>query len=107
MSEITAPVGDVTMPIRRGIAGIGRFRAASNSPSSGQLFLQLLKRELQRAVPLRLNRFDDHLHFAASLIQVDAPAHEHSDAVLRLEFQVAGGHLVAHALNLRGIRLLK
>ncbi len=33
MSRITAPVGLVTTPITAGCAGIGRFRAGSNSPS--------------------------------------------------------------------------
>ena len=104
MSRITAPVGDVTMPMRSGIDGSGRFRAASNKPFGRQLLLQLLEGELQRAVTLRLNRFDDQLHFAARIVDIDAAAHQHRDAVLRLEFQISRGHLVAHAAKLGALR---
>ena len=34
MSRITAPVGDVTTPIRRGRYGIGFLRAGANNPSA-------------------------------------------------------------------------
>ena len=34
MSRITAPVGEVTTPMVRGMNGSGRLRAASNRPSA-------------------------------------------------------------------------
>ena len=38
MSFSAAPSSDVTTPILRGSAGIGRFRAGSNSPSACSFF---------------------------------------------------------------------
>ena len=67
----------------------------------GQLLLQLLERQLQRAVALRLQRFHQELVFAASFVDVDAPARQHRHAVLRLEFQIARGHAEADAAELR------
>ena len=39
MSRIAAPVGDVTMPMRRGSAGSGRLRACAKRPSASSLRL--------------------------------------------------------------------
>ena len=39
MSRIAAPVGDVTIPIRRGNFGNGRLRSGANNPSASSLRL--------------------------------------------------------------------
>ena len=43
ISAMTAPRGDVTMPIRRGKRGRGRLRSASKSPSANSFFLSCSK----------------------------------------------------------------
>ena len=46
---MTAPVGDVTTPIRRGRNGSGRLRAGVEQPLGAQPLLELLERQRQRA----------------------------------------------------------
>ena len=101
MSRITAPVGEVTIPIRRGSRGIARLRAGFKQALRRQFLLELLERELQRAVALRLQRFHQKLVFAARFVNVDAAARQHRHAVLRLELQIAQRGPEAHAAHLR------
>ena len=58
MSEITAPRGEVTMPIRRGNSGNGRLALFIEEAFGRQFPLELLESKLQRAVTLRLKVFD-------------------------------------------------
>ena len=50
-----------SVPAARAVAACGRIE----KPFRGQLPLQLLERQLQRAVTLRLKRLHDQLQFAA------------------------------------------
>ena len=77
------------------------FPGALEQPFGCQFLLQLLESQLQRAVPLRLDRFHDELHFAARIVHIDAPARQHRDAILRLELQISRGHLITDRLQLR------
>ena len=79
MSRITAPVGEVTMPIRCGSAGSGRFRAASNSPSAASFFFNCSKASCSAPCPCGSMRLHDELHFAARFINIDPPARQHRD----------------------------
>ena len=72
MSRTAAPVGEVTTPMRRGIAGSGRLRAGSNRPSRCELFLQLVELAAQRACAGFLQLLDDQLVVAARLVQAHA-----------------------------------
>ena len=98
---MAAPRGEVTMPMRRGKRGSGRFRSGANRPFGGQLLLELLEGQLQRAQALRLERLHQQLVFAAGLVDVDAAARQHGQAVARLEFPVAVRGAEGHALHLR------
>ncbi len=75
-------------------------------PLGGQLLLELLEGQLQRAQPLRLQQLHQQLVFAAGLVDVDAAARQHRQAVLRLEFPVAVGGAEGHAAHL-GVLLLQ
>src|SRR5579885_1529998 len=66
-----------------------------------KLFLELLKRQLKRAISARLEGFDDQLIFAAAGVHVDAAAGQHRDAVLGLEAEVARSAAETHAFELR------
>ena len=82
------------MPILDGRAGIGRFSRAVKKALHSQFLFQLLESQLQRAMPLRFNRLDDELLFAARIVHIDTSARQHRDAVLRFELQIARGHLI-------------
>ena len=88
---MAAPVGDVTMPMRCGMAGRGSLRSSSNSPSWKQPLLQLLEGDLQRADALWIDRFGDQLVVAARLVDAQAPARDHLHARLRRERQLPHG----------------
>src|SRR5262249_40928068 len=66
----------------------------------GELLLELLEGELERAVAVELERFDLQLVFAARFVDVDAAARQHRGAVLRLELQEPGGRPEADAAEL-------
>src|SRR5439155_23400722 len=70
-------------------------------PLGGQLLLELLEGELQRAVPLQLQRLHLQLILAARFIHVDAAARQHRRAILRFELEVARGGAEADAAQLR------
>jgi len=74
------------MPMREE-ARQGAFSGSLEQTIGEEFLLELLKGELQRAVTLRLDGFDDELIFAALLIDIDAAAHQNLDAVFRLEFK--------------------
>ena len=98
---MAAPRGEVTMPMRRGKRGSGRLRSAREQALGGQLLLELLEGQLQRAEALRLEHFHQQLVFAARLVDVDAAARQHRQAILRAEFPVAVRGAEGHALHLR------
>ncbi len=54
-----------------------------------QFLLQLLEGQLQRAQTLRFENFDNQLVFAARFIDIQTPAREHGEAVLRFDLPVA------------------
>ena len=84
-------------------AGEGRQRAFARrfeEPLGGQLFLQLLKRELERAVAMRLDVLADQLILALGVVDAHATAHDHVKAILRFEFQIAERRAEHHALDL-------
>ena len=51
MSRIAAPLGDVTMPIRRGNFGNRRFRSGANNPSASSLRLSASNFAWSRPTP--------------------------------------------------------
>ena len=53
-----------------------------------EFLLELLERELQSAVSLRLEKLDQQLIFATRFENIDAPTRQHRHAVLRFEFQI-------------------
>ena len=55
-----------------------------------EAFLQLLEGELQRAGADGLHGFGDELHLAALLVDADAAAHQHVQAVFRAEAKQHG-----------------
>ena len=65
------------------------FALRGEQPLGGQLLLELLEGQLQRAQALRLQRLHQQLVFAARLVDVDAAARQHRQPVLRLELPVA------------------
>ena len=73
--------------MRRGSAGIGFLRPGSNRPFSGQLGLQLLEGNLQRARALGLKVLGLELHVAALVVNRHPPAGDDLQAVLRAEAQ--------------------
>ena len=105
MSLSAAPSSEVTMPILRGRAGIGRLRAVAKRPSACSFRLQLLERELQRAAALRLEMLADELIFALRFVDRQPAARDDVNAVVDLEFQVAVGRAEHHRLELRGLIL--
>ncbi len=66
-----------------------------------QLLLELLKGELQRAMPLQLESLHLQLVLAAHFVNVDSPARQYGRAILRLELEVARGGPEADATQLR------
>ena len=84
---MAAPRGEVTTPIRRGSAGIGFLRLGSNKPFGGQLGLQLLEGNLQRARALGLQVLGLKLQVAALVVNRDAAARDDLQAVLGLKAQ--------------------
>ena len=89
------------MPMRRGSAGSGRFRSWSKQTFGGELLLELLEGKLQRAVALRLEVLNVDLVFAARLVDADAAAGHHGEAVLWLDLEIAGLLTEAHGPKLR------
>ena len=67
--------------------GNGRLRDASNSPSSSSFCLSWSKASCSAPCTLRLDGLHDELVFAALFVDIDAAAHQHLDAVFRLELQ--------------------
>src|SRR5438045_3449992 len=53
-----------------------------------QFLFELLEGELQRTMPLGLQKFDEELVFAARFEYINPPARHHRNPVLRLEFQI-------------------
>ena len=92
---------DAPRKARQGPLALGREQALG-----GQLLLELLESQLQRAQPLGLERLHQQLVFAARLVDVDAAARQHRQAVLRLEFPVAVRGAESHALHL-GVAFLE
>ena len=82
-------------------AGQRAFSRGIEKPFGQQLLLELLEGELQRAVTLRLDGFDDELILAALLVDIDAAAHQNLHAILRLELQPPVRELPADAFDLR------
>jgi hypothetical protein len=98
MSAMAAPRGDVTMPMRRGIAAAGA--CAPGEESFGRQFLlELLEGQLQRAQTLRFEQFHQQLVFAARFVDVDAAARQHRQAILRTKFPIAVRRAEGHALQ--------
>ena len=89
------------MPMRRGNRGSGRLRPAANRPFGRELFLELLEGQLQCAQPLRLQQLHLQLILAANLVDIDAAARQHCQAIGRLELPVAVRGAESHALELR------
>ena len=73
----------------------------SEQPLGGQLLLELFEGQLQRAEALRLEHLDHQLILAARLEDVDPPARQHRQPVLRLEFPIAVRRPERHAPHLR------
>ncbi len=93
------------MPIRCGRLGSGRFRDCGEQPLVGELLLQLLEGQLERAVALGLDRLHQQLVFAPGFVDVDPAARQHRDAILRLETEIPGRGAEARAAKLRGFIL--
>ena len=89
------------MPMRRGSAGSGRLRASSNSPSAASFFFSCSKASCSGPKPMRLHVLADQLVLALGLVDADAAARHHVQAVLGLELQVAQRRAEHHALHLR------
>ena len=70
---MAAPLGEVTMPMRRGSAAAARLRAGVEEALGLQPRLQLLERQLQRAEPLRLQHLEDQLVLAALGVDLERP----------------------------------
>ena len=85
MSRTAAPLGEVTMPIRRGKRGSGTLAALGEEALGAQTRLELLERELERAEPARLQQLDHELVLAALRVDLEAAEREHVLAVARLE----------------------
>ena len=78
---------------------------SGEQPFGRELLLELLESELQRAEALRLDQFHQQLILAARFVNVDAPAREHGQPILRLELPVAvrraeGGALTCDSRSL-------
>src|SRR5580658_2262494 len=83
-SRVTAPVGEVTMPTVRG-------KAAGVEEALGfEAFLQLLECELEGASADGFHCLGDKLHLAALLVDADAAADQHVEAVFRAEAEQHG-----------------
>ena len=65
----------------------------------GQLFLELLEGQLQRAQTLGFEQFHQQLVFAARFVDIDAAARQHRQPILRPEFPVAVRGAEGHALQ--------
>jgi hypothetical protein len=101
MSAMAAPRGEVTMPMRQGPFPLGREQSLG-----GQLLFELLEGQLQRAEALGFEQFHQQLVFAARLVDVDAAARQHCQAILRAELPVAVRRAERHALE-HGIPLFE
>ena len=84
MSRITAPAGDVTMPIRLGMEEV-LFAGGIEEAFECKPPLQLLEGILQRPVALRLERLYQKLVASPRGEDIESAAREHLHAVLRLE----------------------
>ncbi len=106
MSRTAAPCGEVTMPMRRGKRGRSRLRSASKRPSAASFFLSCSKASCSAPGALRFEQFHQQLILAAGLVNIDAPARQHRQAVLRLEFPESVRGAEGDALYL-GVALLQ
>ena len=102
---MTAPVGEVTTPMTWGRTGRGFLRAGSKQALRRQLLFQLLESELQSPHARRLQELHIELILPAGFVHAQAPASNHRQSVLRLEFQVARLVAEAHGAKLRGLIL--
>src|SRR5581483_9643792 len=82
------------------------FAGAVEQTFGRQLLFELLERELQNAITLRFEKFDEQLILTASLIDVETPAGQDGQAILRLDFPIAMRGAEGHAADL-GVALLK
>ena len=89
------------MPMRRGSAGSGRLRAASNSPSAASRFFSCSKASCSAPRPLRLHVLADELILALGVVDAEPAARDDVQAVLGLELQLAQRRAEHHALDLR------
>ena len=87
---------DAPRKARQRAFALGREQALG-----GQLPLELLESQLQRAHALRLERLHQQLIFAAGFVDIDAAARQHRQAVLGFEFPIAVRGAEGHALHLR------
>ncbi len=101
MSRSAAPSIDVTMPMRRGRAGQRPLARLLEQALGGELLLELLERELQRAQPMRLHVLADELILALRVVDADAAAHDDVQSVFGLELQIAQRRPEHDALDLR------
>ncbi len=99
MSRMTAPEGDVTIPIRLGSLGSARF-ARIEQPLARQSFLQVFEGELQRSQALRLEGLDDELIFAADFVGREIAARDDGEPVARLKPAKSRHPFIEHALEL-------
>ena len=84
---MAAPRGEVTTPMRRGKAGIGLLAAGLEQAFGGQLGLQLLEGNLQRARALGFEVLGLELQVAALVVDGDPAASDDLQAVLRPKAQ--------------------
>ena len=101
MSRITAPRGRRDQADPGWKLGNRAFARRVEQALGRELALQLLERELERAVSLRLDQLDHKLIFPARFEDVDAPSRQDRHTVLRLEFYVPQRGPEAHAPQLR------
>ena len=82
---MAAPLGDVTIPMRCGNFGNGRFRSGANNPSASKLALQRFKFRLEQADSARLKNLDPQLIFPLCF--------ENGDGAVNLHLRTIGQRL--------------
>ncbi len=88
MSRMTAPVGEVTTPMTRGMNGRRRLRDGVEQAFGGELALALLQQRHQRAGAGRLQIVDDDLVFRRAGIGGELAAGDHLHALFGSEAQL-------------------
>ena len=78
---MTAPLGEVTTPIRRGKKGRGRLRSGANSPSAASLRFSSSKASASRPAPAGSSADHRDLELAPALVDREAPPAAHQLAV--------------------------